>query len=177
MTLDDVLRFLTTNPSAAAPYMVRQKDKYLLTAAFYQATTGEDIGIDIASRKDIIVKERVVKRPKTVVVKGGVEVPVDGIDWVELYQSFIIEADIPQFGYLTSGTRYELRRATKPGRLAFKAALEEGAEYDKLLLAVRSYYSTNITHKKIENYFIEEMWRSDYGVATPDNNDDSSLGF
>lgn len=141
MELKEVVSWLAQND-----YIVMHKSRYLLTSKFNKEMTGEDIGV------------QVIEKP---VVKQAVEKPKP-VDWIQLYQKIIMEAKIPSNSDNGRGGTYRINAATKPGREAFKKAIEGGATYETLLKALQSYYSVQKSFLvKVEKFFTDEIWRNE----------------
>jgi hypothetical protein len=136
------IQFLAKNK-----YIIQNRGRYLFTSKFYMDTIGEDLGIQVVD--DPVVKEkRKSSKPKEE-------------DWIYRYQQFIINAGIPQSSFTTSGESYRINTATKPGREAFKKAIEGGTTEEHIKQAVQIYYKESRQFRvKIEKFMVDEMWRS-----------------
>lgn len=147
--LKEIVKYLIQNG-----YLIVQKERYLLTAKFNREMLGVDTGVQVLERAEVTVKE---------------EPPVP-IDWVAEYQNFIMEAKVPKYSSNAKGEPYEINRATKPGRDAYKKAITAGYKKEQLLLAVSQYYKegNGRFRVKIETWFVDEHWRS--MVTAPNNN-------
>jgi len=142
ITLKEAVQYMSDNG-----YLLKQKERYLLTSKFNKEMLGLDIGVTVVKREDIVVKE-LTDPPKP-------------IDWISEYQNFIIEAKVPRYSTNNKGEPYETSRATKPGRDAFKKAMEKVSKAD-LIKAVQAYYAAGRGRYrvKIETFFVDEHWLS-----------------
>jgi len=137
MNLKEVVSWL-----AEEGYLVMHKNMYLLTAKFNREMTGKDIGI------------QVIDKPKVQQVEPKV-------DWVGMYQKLIIESGMPRMSDNGRGGQYQINAATKPGREAFKKAIQSGTTYETLLERIKNYYGETKSYLvKIEKFFVDEMWRN-----------------
>lgn len=130
-------------------YVVLHKNRYLFTTKFNQEMIGQDIGIKV-------VEHPVVQQEATKVAKT-----VDKTDWIALYQKLLMEAGVPAMSDNGRGGQYRVNTATKPGREAFKKAIQEGETYESLLGKLKNYYGTTRSYQiKVEKFFVDEVWRS-----------------
>jgi hypothetical protein len=124
-------------------YVTEYKNRYLFTAKFNETVTGQRIGIE---------------PPEPIKIKPPPKKPA--IDWIKKYQDLIIAANIPRMSDNGRGDKYQINAATKPGRLAYKKAIEDGQTDEELLAALKVYYSSPRSYQiKVEKFFVDEVWR------------------
>lgn len=153
------IQFLAKNK-----YIIQNRGRYLFTSKFYQMTIGEDLGIQVVD-EPIIKNTRKSSKPKEE-------------DWIFRYQQFIINSGIPQSSFTTSGESYRINTATKPGREAFKKAIESGTTEEHIKQAVQIYYKESRQFRvKIEKFMVDEMWRSMDPSQNPSGNAISNPRF
>ncbi len=140
MKLKEVVAWL-----AEEGYIVVHKNRFLLTTKFNQEMLGLDIGVKV-------VENPTVQQVPTKKVN---------MDWISLYQKLVTEANVPRMSDNGRGGQYQINSTTKPGREAFKKAIEEGETYESLLLKLKEYYGTPRSYMiKVEKFFVDEVWRS-----------------
>lgn len=157
MTLKDCVKFLTDNG-----YLFGMNNLPYLSRKFYKEVVDKDIGLDIVERRQTEVIESMMKPKQLVVLPDGKLTDVKAVAWSSLYSKFILEADIPRLAYSGKGDRYQLNLNTKKGVEAFKAALIEGESYDSLVDKARLYYKSTQMPVKVENFFVNEIWRNEF---------------
>lgn len=160
-------------------YVIRVGPHFVFTKKFNKDFSGIDLGVEPLASQQVRVSETVPIKRKgaTVILSGGVEADSNDIDWVKLYQTFIMtDVNVPPYGYNTTGNQYQINAATKVGREAFKKILvQEKVGYDDLVRVAKQYYSRGPMYlTKIETFLSNEMWRM--GINDPTYKPKSDAG-
>ena len=160
MNLEEIMAFLTDNR-----YVVKHGPYFVFTRKFNKEVLGIEAGLAVDEKAEIKYKFKSNRHVKIAVLKGGQQVDASEVDWIKEFHQFILDAKIQSKGFTQSGT-YDINKATKPGRTAFKEILtdqENGLGYDDLLKKVQDYYKSGTAYKvKLENFLVNELWRNDY---------------
>lgn len=96
--------------------------------------------------------------------KSRVEPIIEVKKWIddeELYNKFIIDAEIPHRVTATNGKQYTVRQFS-PGIAKKLRKIIDNTDYSLLTQSVRNYYKSNIFKKTLKNYIEEAIWKDEY---------------
>lgn len=86
----------------------------------------------------------------------------------ELYKRFLEDAKVPKMRNNRDGEAYLVGGFTKTGAKTLKGILDKGADYKKLCIATRKYYSGTDLCTKVDRFLKEGLWETFYEMVDDD---------
>jgi hypothetical protein len=108
-------------------------------------------------------EEAVAKLLDTTPEKPRKAQTVDGLTLKDLWNKFIIDAQIPHRVRNPQGQQYTIRHYTDAASKKLRQIVsDKSIDYNRLIAATKHYYAVTTYKKTLQNYLLGDIWLDEY---------------
>jgi hypothetical protein len=88
---------------------------------------------------------------------------VDGLTLKDLWNKFIVDANVPHRVKNPQGQQYTIRHYTDGAAKKLRQIVSDNSiEYNRLVAATKHYYTVTTYKKTLQNYLLGDIWADEY---------------